>query len=161
MLSIIVAMTHNRVIGKDNQLPWRLPADLKHFKALTMGKPIIMGRKTFDSIGKPLPGRSNIVVTRDPGYQAEGVIIVHSLEEAIEITRGVPEAMLIGGAQLYAAALPRTQRIYLTLIDVVIPGDAFFPDYDPHDWREIAREGHVPDENNIYPYSFLILERQP
>lgn len=159
MLSLIAAMAHNSVIGLNNQLPWRLPADLKHFKAVTLGKPVIMGRKTYESIGKPLPGRANIVVTRDVSYTAEGVLIVHSLEEALAKTKDAPEAMLIGGAQLYAEALPHAQRMYLTLIDAEFPGDAFFPHYNPRDWHETAREEHAPDENNPYSYSFLILER--
>ena len=160
MLSIIAALSRNRVIGKDNQLPWRLPADLKHFKAVTLGKPVIMGRKTFESIGKPLPGRDNIVVSRDPQYQADGgIVVAHSLDEALAHTHAAAEVMLIGGAQLYAQALPRAQRLYLTLIHADIDGDAHFPDYDPAAWRETAREDHAPDENNPYPYSFVILER--
>ena len=159
MLSLIAAMAHNNVIGLNNQLPWRLPADLKHFKAVTLGKPVIMGRKTYESIGKPLPGRTNIVVTRDAGYHADGILIAHSLDEALTSTQDAPEAMLIGGAQLYAEALPRTQRMYLTVIDAEFPGDAFFPPYNPSDWHETAHEEHAPDENNPYSYRFLILER--
>jgi len=159
MLSIIAALSRNRVIGKDNQLPWRLPADLKHFKAVTLGKPVIMGRKTFESIGKPLPGRDNIVVTRDPQFRADGIAVAHSLDDALAQGRAAPEIMLIGGAQLYTQALPRAQRLYLTLIHADIDGDAHFPDYDPAAWRETAREDHAPDENNHYSYSFLILER--
>jgi dihydrofolate reductase len=159
MLAIIAALSRNRVIGKDNQLPWRLPADLKHFKAATLGKPVIMGRKTFDSIGKPLPGRANIVVTRDTQFRADGIAVAHSLDDALAQAHAAPEIMLIGGAQLYAQALPRAQRLYLTLIDADFDGDAHFPDYDPTEWRETAREDHAPDENNPYRYSFLILER--
>jgi dihydrofolate reductase len=159
MLSIIAALARNRVIGKNNQLPWRLPADLKHFKAVTLGKPVIMGRKTFESIGKPLPGRDNIVVTRDPKFHADGIAVAHSLDDALAQAHAAPEIMLIGGAQLYMQALPRAQRLYLTLIHADFDGDAHFPDYDPADWRETAREDHVPDENNPYCYSFLILER--
>ena len=159
MLSLIAAMAHNSVIGLNNQLPWRLPADLKHFKAVTLGKPVIMGRKTYESIGKPLPGRINIVVTRDASYTAEGVVIVHSLAEALAKSKAAPEAMVIGGAQLYAEALPHAQRMYLTLIDAEFAGDAFFPAYDPRDWRETAREEHAPDEINPHSYRFIILER--
>ncbi len=159
MLSIIAALSRNRVIGKDNQLPWRLPADLKHFKAVTLGKPVIMGRKTFESIGKPLPGRDNIVVTRNPHFRADGLAVVHSLDAALAQAHNAPEIMLIGGAQLYAEALPRAQRLYLTLIDADIDGDAQFPEYNPAEWRETAREDHASDENNHYRYSFLILER--
>jgi len=159
MLSIIAALSRNHVIGKDNQLPWRLPADLKHFKAVTLGKPVIMGRKTFESIGKPLPGRDNIVVTRDPQYRADGIAVTHSLDDALAQAHAAPEIMLIGGAQLYTQALPRAQRLYLTLIHADFDGDAHFPDYEPSEWRETAREDHAPDEKNPYRYSFLILER--
>ncbi len=159
MLSIIAALSRNRVIGKDNQLPWRLPADLKHFKSVTLGKPVIMGRKTFESIGRPLPGRDNIVVTRDPEFHADGIAVAHSLDDALAQAHNVPEIMLIGGAQLYAESLARAQRLYLTLIHADVDGDAHFPDYDPADWRETAREDHAPDENNHYSYSFQILER--
>jgi dihydrofolate reductase len=159
MLSIIAALSRNRVIGKDNQLPWRLPADLKHFKSVTLGKPVIMGRKTFESIGRPLPGRDNIVVTRDPKFHADGIAVAHSLDDALAQVHDVPEIMLIGGAQLYAESLARAQRLYLTLIHADVDGDAHFPDYDPADWRETAREDHAADENNHYSYSFQILER--
>ena len=159
MLSIIAALSRNRVIGKDNQLPWRLPADLKHFKTVTLGKPVIMGRKTFDSIGKPLPGRSNIVVTRDADYARYGMLVAHSLDEAIALAGDVPEVMLIGGAQLYAEALPRAQRMYLTLIDAIFTGDAHFPEYDADEWHETAREDYTPDEVNSHCYSFVVLER--
>ena len=156
---IVVACDARHGIGKNGSLPWRLSADLKHFKAVTLGKPVIMGRKTFESIGKPLPERTNIVVTRDPQFHADGIAIAHSLDDALAQGRAAPEMMLIGGAQLYTQALPRTQRLYLTLIHADIDGDAHFPDYDPAAWRETAREDHVPDENNHYSYSFLILER--
>ena len=159
MLSIIAALSRNRVIGKDNQLPWRLPADLKHFKAVTLGKPVIMGRKTFESIGKPLPGRDNIVVTRDPQFRADGIAVAHSLDDALAQGRTAPEIMLIGGAQLYTQALPRAQRLYLTLIHTDIDGDAHFPKYDPAAWRETAREDHAADDSNPHSYSFVILER--
>ncbi len=159
MLSIIAALSRNGVIGKDNQLPWRLPADLKHFKAVTLGKPVIMGRKTFESIGKPLPGRANIVVSRDPQFRAAGIAVAHSLDDALAQVHAAPEIMLIGGAQLYAQTLPRAQRLYLTLIGTDIDGDTHFPQYDPTEWREMAREDHAPNENNPYPYSFVVLER--
>ena len=159
-LSLIVAMARNRVIGHDNGLPWRLPADLKHFKALTVGKPVIMGRKTFASIGKPLPDRHNIVVTRDEQFRAAGVSVAHSLEDALQQAQPAAEVMLIGGAQLYAQALPRAQRIYLTLIDADVAGDAYFPAYEPSEWLEMARVDHAADANNIYSYSFLVLERR-
>lgn len=159
-LSLIVAMARNRVIGRANGLPWRLPADLKHFKALTLGKPVIMGRKTFASIGKPLPDRHNIVVSRDPQFSASGVSIAHSLEDALQQAQPAAEVMLIGGAQLYAQALPRAQRIYLTLIDADVAGDAYFPDHDDSEWLETARTDHDADAGNPYAYSFLVLERR-
>ena len=159
MLSLIAALSRNRVIGKDNQLPWRLPADLKHFKAVTLGKPVIMGRKTFESIGKPLPGRANIVVTRDPKFHAAGIAIAHSLDDALAQAHDAPEIMLIGGAQLYTQALAHAQRLYLTLIHADVDGDAHFPDYEPADWRETAREDHAPDDSTPHPYSFVVLER--
>lgn len=159
-LSLIVAMARNRVIGHDNGLPWRLPADLKHFKALTLGKPVIMGRKTFTSIGKPLPDRHNIVVTRDSRFSAAGVHVAHSLEDALRLAQPAAEIMLIGGAQLYAQALPRAQRIYLTLIEADVAGDAYFPAYEPSEWLETARVDHVADTGNPYAYSFVVLERR-
>ncbi|MCA1804849.1 MAG: type 3 dihydrofolate reductase [Xanthomonadaceae bacterium] len=158
IISFVVAMARNGVIGKDNQLPWRLPADLRHFKAVTMGKPIIMGRKTFDSIGRPLPGRTNIVVTRDSAYQAEGCLVAHSIEAALAAAGDVEEVMIIGGADFYRQLLPRADRIYLTLIDAEIEGDTRFPELDAARWRERSREQHAPDEQNPYPYSFIVLE---
>ncbi len=158
IISFVVAMARNGVIGKDNQLPWRLPADLRHFKAVTMGKPIIMGRKTYDSIGRPLPARTNIVVTRDPAYQAEGCVVAHSIEAALAAAGEVEEAMIIGGADFYRQLLPRADRIYLTLIDAEVEGDTCFPELDPARWHERSREDHVADADNPYPYSFILLE---
>lgn len=158
ILSFVVAMARNGVIGRDNQLPWRLPADLRHFKTVTMGKPIIMGRKTYDSIGRPLPGRTNIVVTRDPAYQAEGCLVVHSIEEALAAAGDAAEVMVIGGAEFYRQLLPRADRIYLTRIDAEFEGDTWFPELDPARWQERSREDHAPDADNPYPYSFVVLE---
>lgn len=147
-LSLIVAFAENRVIGLDNQMPWHLPADLKHFKAKTLGKPIIMGRKTWDSLGRPLPGRLNLVVTRQAGLQLEGAEVFTSLETAIAraeqwaLEQGVSEVMLIGGAQLYAQALSLAQRLYLTRIALKPEGDAFFPEVDLQQWRCDEREAH-------------------
>lgn len=138
-LSLIVAMTPDRVIGRDNGLPWRLSADLQHFKATTMGKPIVMGRKTCESIGRPLPGRHNIVVTRSPAFSAGGVTIAHSLEDALQAAGDVPEIMIIGGAQLYASALPMSDRLYLTHVQNDISGDTFFPAVNWSQWRQIQR----------------------
>jgi dihydrofolate reductase len=123
-----------------------------------MGKPIIMGRKTFDSIGRPLPGRTNIVVTRDPAYQAEGCVVAHSIEAALAAAGEAEEVMIIGGADFYRQLLPRADRIYLTRIDAEIEGDTWFPELDAAQWRERSREDHVPDADNPYPYSFIVLE---
>ena len=152
-------MAENRVIGRANRLPWRLPADLRRFKSVTMGKPVIMGRKTYESIGKPLPRRSNIVVTRDPDYRAPGCQVVHSLEQALEAGAGHAEVMVIGGAELYRQALGRAQRIYLTLVRAEVEGDALFPDIEPQQWRELERESHRADERNQYDYDFVTLQR--
>jgi dihydrofolate reductase len=158
-ISLVVAMAENRVIGRDNQLPWRLSADLQHFKALTMGKPIIMGRKTWESLGRPLPGRTNIVVTRDIGYQAEGCVVVHSIEQALEVAAGSDEVMVIGGANLYRQLLDRADRLYLTLVRADVEGDTWFPEFDLTQWREVERESHLRDDKNEFDYEFVLLER--
>lgn len=159
-ISIIAAMARNRVIGINNQLPWKLPADMKWFRLHTLGKPIVMGRKTFESFGsKPLPDRHNIVITRDKDYLAEGASVVYSIEEAIAIAGDVPELMIIGGASFYEQMLPRTNRMYLTLVDMEPEGDAWFPDYDASQWKEVERHEHQSDEKNHCAYSFVILER--
>jgi dihydrofolate reductase len=158
-ISLIVAMAENRVIGRGNQLPWRIPADLKHFKALTMGKPIIMGRKTYESIGRPLPGRDNIVITGDTSYRAEGCQVVHTLEEALRSAGGAEEAMIIGGATLYRQTLKDADRLYLTLVKAQPEGDTWFPKIEPQEWREIRREVHTADESNEYDYDFVVLDR--
>ncbi len=160
MLSIIVAMSENRVIGRENQLPWHLPADLKHFKRLTTGHAIIMGRKTFESIGRPLPHRRSIIITRDRQYRAEGAEVVHSLEEAIELCRDDEEAFIIGGAEIFRLALPRIDRVYLTLIHATVEGDTFFPDLDQQQWTLVQDEHHAADEANPFAYSFRLYERR-
>jgi len=158
-LSIIAAMDRNRLIGNNNQLPWHLPADLQFFKRTTLGKPILMGRKTFDSIGRPLPGRRNVIISRNPNYQAAGCDVVHSIEEALKLVKESEEVMLIGGATLYEQALPRAQRLYLTLIDAEFTGDAWFPDYPQlGNWHEVSREKQQADEKNRMDYTFVILE---
>lgn len=159
-IALIAAMAENRVIGRENALPWRLSADLQRFKALTMGKPVIMGRKTYESIGKPLPGRLNIVVTSSPDFRAEGCQVVHSVDEALDAAREHDEAMVIGGAGLYEQMLGRAQRIYLTLVRANVEGDVLFPPLDRGNWREVARESHLPDEKNEYPYDFILLDRK-
>ncbi|MDA7088895.1 dihydrofolate reductase [Pseudomonas sp. SA3-5] len=149
-LCLIAALAQNRVIGRDNQLPWHLPADLKHFKALTLGKPIIMGRKTWDSLGRPLPGRLNLVISRQPGLQIEGAEVFASLEAAIVRAeqwareQGVDELMLIGGAQLYVQALPLAARLYLTRVETSPEGDAWFPEFDAGAWQRTAAETFAP-----------------
>lgn len=154
-------MSQNRVIGKDNQLPWHLPADLKFFKATTLHHPILMGRKTFDSIGRPLPQRTSIVITRQASYQADGALVVHSLAEAIEAGRRVhPDLFIIGGAEILREALPLIDTMYLTLIHASFEGDVFYPEFDAGQWRETWREDHRADEKNKYDYSFLRLERK-
>ena len=157
-LSLIVAMAKNRVIGRDNALPWRLPADLKHFRRVTMGKPIVMGRKTFDSIGKPLDGRKNIVITRNSDYRPDGVTVVDSLDGALNAA-GDSEVMIIGGATIYEQVLPRADRIHLTLIDENFEGDAFFPVLIDDEWREVERTDIAPGEDANFGYSFVKLER--
>ncbi|MCR8922196.1 dihydrofolate reductase [Dasania sp. GY-MA-18] len=164
-ISMIVAVAENGVIGRNNQLPWYLPEDLKYFKRVTMAKPIVMGRKTFESIGRPLPGRSNIVVTRNTHFSAEGVKVVGSIDEAIKLADdiavidGAKELMIIGGAQLYADILPKVDRLYLTEVHAVVEGDAFFPEIDREMWREVAREKYLASGPNTYDYSFVVLDR--
>lgn len=155
-LSIVAAMASHRVIGIQNALPWHLPADLKHFRAVTMGKPVIMGRKTYDSIGKPLPGRENIVVTRNLEWSAEGCIVVHSLQEAITRVRSSsqPEACIIGGSEIYQQALAYADCLYLTEIDAAFEGDAFFPERDPTLWKELSRESYIHPEHG-WTYHFV------
>ncbi len=158
-VSIIAAMAENRVIGRDNALPWRLPADLQHFKALTVGKPIIMGRKTWESLPGLLPDRLHIVVTNNQQYQATGCSVVNSLDAALDAAGEVPEIMVVGGAQLYQQSLPLAQRIYLTLVHTVVEGDTMFPELDLNVWHELGREQHPSDEKNPYAYTFLTMQR--
>lgn len=158
-VSIIVAMARNRVIGRDNAMPWHLPAELKYFKRVTMGKPIIMGRKTYGSIGRPLPGRHNIVVTRDRGYALAGVTVVHGLQEALAAAGEVDEAVIIGGAELYRQALPVADRLYLTEIEAETEGDTWFPEIRQGDWREVSRERRSKDQNNPFDLTWIVLDR--
>lgn len=160
IVALVVAMGRNRVIGRDNALPWRLPADLRYFRAVTLGKPVVMGRKTHESIGRALPGRENIVISRDPDYRADGCIVLASLEAAYEHCRDRDEVMVIGGASIYRQALPRARRIYLTEIGAEFAGDTVFPPLDTAAWRETRREDHPADGDNPYPYSFIVLERK-
>lgn len=164
-LSLVCALARNRAIGLNNELPWHLPRDLAHFKAITMGHPIIMGRKTFDSIGRPLPGRRNIVVSRQQNWFRDGVEIVDSLDAAItcasEVVQDLEsrEIMLIGGASLYEQAISRAHRLYLTEVHAEVPGDAFFPSFSLDEWREISREEFFPDEKNPIACAFVTYDR--
>lgn len=160
-MSLIVAMARNRVIGVNNTLPWHLPADLKHFKALTMGHHIVMGRKTYESIGKLLPGRTSVVVTRNTDYVQPGVVVVNSLEAAIPACGNVEEIFVIGGAELYCQAITLADRIYLTEIDADVSGDAHFTEFNTMQWQETGRVNHAPDEKNQYPYHFVVYDRKP
>lgn len=165
-LSLMVAKASNRVIGRNNKLPWYLPNDLKYFKQVTFGKPVIMGRKTWDSLGKPLPGRTNIVITRQPDFQAEGAKVVATLEEAVTMAENVAfiegqdEAVVMGGAEIYALALPKADRLYLTEVHAEVDGDTWFPEYDTAEWKEIGREDFPAEGPNPYDYSFAVYERK-
>lgn len=164
-LAIIVAAAKNGVIGNNNQLPWHLPQDLKYFKSITLGKPVIMGRKTYESIGRPLPGRTNIVVTRSTDWRTDGVVVANSLEQALDeagkaITASatpVIEAMIIGGAEIYCSALPLVDRVYLTQVDIEIEGDAFFPTLSDAEWQLISTT--PGDEQATLAHQFLVYER--
>ncbi len=158
-LSLIAAMASNRVIGIDNTLPWRLPADLAHFKALTLGHHILMGRKTYESLGRPLPGRTSVIITRDPGYIVPGCVVVHSIAEAIAACAGDDEAFFIGGENLYAQALAVADRLYLTEIKAEVAGDAWFPEFDRSVWRETSRNRCLSDEKNPHDYDFVVFDR--
>lgn len=174
MLSLIAAMSENRVIGRDGDLPWHLPADLQHFKDTTRGHPVIMGRKTFESLDRPLPGRTNIVITRNPNYAVDGVIIARSLTEAIRAAEkehgavetengdtpgGEPEIFILGGEEIFRQALCRGDRMFLSIVHAELHGDTFFPDFDASQWRLIDESHHPADENNEYACTFQTFER--
>ncbi len=161
-ISAIVAMANNRVIGKDNDIPWYLPADLKYFKKITLGHHIIMGRKCYESIGRPLPKRTNVIITRNLFFMSTGCLVTHSLEEALQLARenGEHEAFIIGGAQIYELALPIIDRLYLTEVDIEAEGDILFPELDFNDWRITSEDVHPADEKNQYGYAFKVLERK-
>ncbi len=158
-LSMIVAMGQNRVIGIDNKMPWHLPADLQWFKKTTLGSPIIMGRKTYESIGRPLPGRLNIILSRNTHLEIEGCTVVNTLSDALEIAKDADEVFITGGAHLYEKFLQDADLLYLTMIDADFEGDTFFPDYTQYAWKEIDRIDNPADEKNPYPYTFVTLER--
>ncbi len=159
MISLIVAAARNNAIGKGNTLPWSLPNDLKHFRDLTAGHAVIMGRKTFESIGRPLPKRRNIVITRQDDYRPEGVEVVNSLDEALR-RAGEGEAFVIGGGEIFKQSLPLADRVYLTRVEADVEGDAFFPALDPTEWDEISREAGTVDDKNILSHTFLVLQRK-
>lgn len=164
-LALIAAYAQNRVVGIDNKLPWHLPEDLKYFKRCTSGKAIIMGRKTYESIGRPLPNRTNIVITRNPAFKADGVKVVTSLNDAIELAaavnevNGVDEIMVIGGAAIYEITLPMADRLYLTHVHAQVEGDAYFPEVDFSNWREVERADYASSETNPYDYSFVVYDK--
>ena len=158
-LSAVVAVSDNGVIGRDNGLPWHLPADLQHFKRLTLGKPMLMGRKTYESIGRPLPGRRNLVLTRSMDFAPPGVEVCHSVEHALATVADQPELMIIGGAALFELTLAKTSRIYLTRVHATVAGDVLLPSLDPAEWRETAREERAADSANPIAISFITLDR--
>ena len=159
MISLIVAASTNNVIGADGALPWRLSDDLRRFKEITMGKPIVMGRKTWDSIGRPLPGRQNIVITRQPDFIADGCDVVNSVADAINAADDAAEIMVIGGSEVYALFLPDAGRLYLTRVHAEVDGDAFFPPISSKDWRLVDEDHHAADERNEHAFSFQRFER--
>jgi len=161
-ISLIAAASENNVIGKDNTLPWDLPDDLQHFRSITQGHPIILGRKNYESIGRPLPNRRNIIVSRQEGLQIEGCDVVPSVEAAIELAKETEqeESFIIGGGQIYALALPLADRIYLTRVHAEVEGDVFFPEIKEEEWEEVSREEHPADEKHAYAFAFIAYERK-
>ncbi len=159
IISIVAALGKNNVIGSDNKLPWKLPADMQRFVAITTGKPVIMGRRTFESIGKPLKNRANIILTNSD-FRADGCIVVHSVENALDAAKEHEEVVIIGGASIYEQFIPLADRMYLTFIDYEFEGDKYFPDFDNSEWIETEHENHKADENNAHDYSFVKLERK-
>ena len=155
-IAMIAAMTNNRVIGKDNKMPWHLPEDLKHFKAMTLGKPVVMGRKTFESIGRPLPGRHNIVITRQADYQPDGVSCVNSFEAAKELVKDCDELVVIGGGQLYKEILPVADTLYLTFIELTVDGDTFFPEWDDGSWKLTEKVVEINESQLQYSFNTLV-----
>lgn len=160
-ISLVVAASTNNVIGSDGGLPWHLPDDLRHFKRLTTGNPIVMGRRTFESIGRPLPDRRNIVMTRDPDYVAPGCDVVSSVREALDLVEDADEVMIIGGGQVYREFLPHAERIYLTRVQADVEGDTYFPDIDEAGWRLVSSEPHAADEKHAYAFDVMVFERRP
>jgi len=158
-LTLVAALARNGIIGRDNRLPWHLPADLRFFKQITMGKPLLMGRRTWESIGRPLPGRPMIILSHDRSYRAVGGTVVHALSEALTAAGDAPEIMVIGGAVLFKQTLPQAQRMYLTQVEADVPGDTWFPDWNPAEWELVWEEAHSADEKNAWPFRFQRWER--
>ena len=160
-ISLVVAAAENNAIGKEGQMPWHLPNDMKHFKNITWGMPVIMGRKTYETIGKPLKGRKNIVITRQKGMNREGIIVVNSFEDALFVAKATDakEAMVIGGGEIYRTAFDKTKRIYMTRIKAVVEGDTFFPVIDPKTWHLVSKVDHPADDKNPFEYSFQVWEK--
>lgn len=161
-ISLVVAAANNNGIGKEGKLPWHLPADMKHFKNITWGLPVVMGRKTFESIGKVLPGRKNIVITRQTGWEADGVVVVKKIEDALIVAAETDarEVMVVGGGEIYKLVFEKARRIYLTRVDAEPEADTFFPTIEPGQWRVVSQQNHEADEKNDYNYSFQVWERQ-
>jgi len=158
---VVAVLARNRVIGIENRLPWRLPEDLAHFKALTLGHPIVMGRKTFESLGRPLPGRANIVITRNRDYKCDGCVVADSIPAALTLCTDSDEVFFIGGAELYAQVIPLADRLVLTEVDIDAEGDAWFPEYDYNAFREISRESHAALTNDAFRFYFVVYARKP
>jgi len=159
ILSIIVALAENNVVGINNKLPWYLPADLKRLKLITMGHHLVMGRRTYESLGRPLPGRTSVIITHNKDYKAEGSIVVSSIKEALEVVKNDSEPFIFGGGEIFREALPMVKRIYMTKIHHDFNGDTFFSELNEKEWKEVSREDYQPDEKNKYSYSFITLER--
>lgn len=158
-ISFVVAYDRRRAIGKDNRLPWRLPDDMKHVRQVTIGKPLIMGRRTWDSIGRPLPGRTSIVLTRDRDFRCDGCLVARTADEALKLAGAAPEVIVFGGARVFEEFLPLADRIYLTEVETEVDADTYFPKLDPADWREVERMRHSADERHPYAFSFVTLDR--
>ncbi|MFY8327777.1 type 3 dihydrofolate reductase [Pseudoalteromonas sp. ZZD1] len=159
-ISMIAAMANNRIIGQDNKMPWHLPADLQHFKSVTMSKPVIMGRKTFESIGRPLPGRKNIIISRNAQYSAQGIEVVTSPEEALLLVKDCEEVMIIGGGNIYQQFLSQASTLYLTFINLDVTGDTQFPDYEKvANWQVVEEQINNPDDKNLHQYKFVTLDK--
>ncbi len=159
IISLIAALDKNNLIGAYNEMPWHLPADFKHFKQVTMGKPVIMGRKTFQSIGRPLPGRQNIVISRN-GFAADGITSAQSIEEALELSADAEEVMIIGGGSFYRQMIDKADRMYLTHVEAECEGDTWFPSFDLNDWHIISQQKHLADERNNFSFDIVVYERK-